>query len=92
MNILEIEILFHYRCTPRDYRDGDFSAPAVERVIEEFLADDMLKPATGPHSTRKYELTDRAEFYIDTLQSIPLPKPMWVIPGFNISQVPVEGV
>lgn len=73
MTPLAIEILLHYNSSPVDYRGGDFSAPAVREIIDSFRGElDMLKTC-HQFCGRTYKLTDKAEFYIEYLLSIPLP-------------------
>ena len=72
MTPLAIEILFHYHTRAVDYRDGDFSAPAVESTIKYFLENDLLKFPVKD-STVKYETTERAKVYLEAICSLPLP-------------------
>ena len=82
MTPLEIEILLHYYTRAVDYRDGDFTAPAVRQALDSFYELGMLRHATrksdsGPLS---YEVTERAEAYIQALCALPLPVQKWVMP------------
>lgn len=79
MTPLELEILLHYYCKARDYRDGDFSFPAVREAIESFVRYEKLLVST-PCSDSAYVITDRGKFYVDHLLNQPLPKQVWVIP------------
>jgi len=84
MTPLQIEILFHYRCSPYDYRDGDLSAPAVRDAINGFLDSEVLVHegfSLGYHENGKlaarYRLTSRGRAFVDYLQMIPLPTASW---------------
>lgn len=48
MTPLQIEIVLHYYVRPTDYRDGDFTAPAVSQALDHFKRAGVLKDATGP--------------------------------------------
>ena len=73
MTPLEIEIVLHYYCRPYDYRDGDFSAPAVREAIDRMVSDEMLE-ADAP-AFRAYQLAARGRAYVDALMALPLPAP-----------------
>lgn len=80
MTPLEIEILMHYLWSTVDYRNGDFSAPAVRAAIDRFSKiDGMLKIDDSKRVT--YVLTDRARAYLEAVQAVPLPVCVWVIPA-----------
>ena len=79
MTPLQIEILSHYHCCTTDYRDGDFSAPAVRGAIDAFRDEYGLLEADGG-SRRTYRTTERAEAYLAHLMSVPLPVAVWTIP------------
>jgi hypothetical protein len=83
MSPLEIEILLHYYCLPTDYRDGDFSAPAVKNAIERFRDElNLLEPTQSmdvyhdPH----YRITERGRVFVEALCNMPLPVKQWVMP------------
>jgi hypothetical protein len=79
---LHIEILLHYRGRADDFRDGDFSAPAVRDAINDFKGELgllELEPA-GSDFARTYRLTERGEVYVAALCALPLPTQRWVIP------------
>lgn len=85
MSPLEIEILFWFNIRCCDYRDGDFSAPAVREAIDRFRDDLGLLEVIAPETRNKgddrtYRCTDRARFYLDAIQAIPLPVARWEIP------------
>lgn len=88
MTLLEIEILAHYYSRAGDYRDGDFSAPAVREAIDRFREDAGLLRYTTDEEQKlmyaaarsTYSVTDRGRRYIEVLQSVPLPIQIWVMP------------
>lgn len=79
MSPLEIEILLWYFARCSDFRDGDFSAPAVRGAIDTFRdVDKLIEPiASGIAS---YQLTERGKAYVNALLAIPLPVCRWEIP------------
>ncbi len=79
MTPIEIEILLHYRYRPSDFRDGDFSAPAVRNAIERFLTLGLLEP--WAEEDRSYRLGSRGEAYVNALCAMPLPVRQWVANG-----------
>lgn len=82
MSPLQIEILLHYYCSPGDYRDGDFSAPAVRETIDNFRGvDEMLRGCES--GSRTYRLTDRGLAYVDALMRLPLPRKVWAMPSLD---------
>lgn len=85
MSPLQIEILLWYYARANDYRDGDFSAPAVREAVDDFRgAAGMLAPTndlpSGQVALRAYRLTDRGQAYVDALMAMPLPVCRWEIP------------
>jgi len=78
MTPLQIDILLHYRCRGVDYREGDFSAPAVRDAIDEFLEFSGMLQESMDDGDKKYELSDRGEFYVSALCDMPLP--VWAMP------------
>lgn len=76
---LEIEILLWYYTRANDYRDGDFSAPAVRETIDRFRGEDgLIAPTVAPTNgeqkvERAYRLTDRGQAYVNALMALPLP-------------------
>ena len=81
MTPLEIEILLHYYCTRSDYRNGDFSAPAVRDAIDAFNGDlSLLCREETLQPERTYKVTERGEAYIKFLCALPLPVCVWMIP------------
>jgi len=79
MTPLKIEMLLWYYSRVEDYREGDFSAPAVREAIDSFLADGLLMLSDAVPRTRSYCLTDRGEAYVKHLMAIPLPVAVWVV-------------
>lgn len=83
MTPLELSILIHYKGHASDFRDGDFSAPAVREAIDKFLEDDLLKQYVQ-QSAQRYHLTERGHFFVDELCKVPLPfliwNKVWVMP------------
>lgn len=84
MSPLQIEILLWYRARMVDYREGDFSAPAVRAAIDDFRDRSELL-AKNPHAGeggdfRTYRLTDRGDAFVDAILSLPLPVCRWEIP------------
>ncbi len=75
MSPLEVSILIHYHCFPGDFRDGDFSAPAVREAIDYFVAQGMLRTPT--HRRTYYEATDGCSMYVKQICSVPLPSLKW---------------
>lgn len=86
MSPLEISILLHYSWSTRDYREGDFGAPAVREAIDRFYkVDELLKPT--PEALRgtwgAYVITDRGRAFIKALTDMPLPVCVWTIPSHS---------
>jgi hypothetical protein len=78
MSPLEIQILLHYYACADDFRDGDFSAPAVRGAIDRFLANDYLRYVSPIHK-RCYELTNKGYVYVTALLEVPEPASHWVV-------------
>ena len=81
MTPLEVEILLHYRCSGRDYREGDFEAPAVREAIDYFRNRTGMLETECNGLGRNYQLTEKGRFYVDAICSIPLPEAQWIIPN-----------
>lgn len=84
MTPLQIEILLRYNSSGTEYRDGDFSAPAVRQAIDDFgdrLG--MLAPSrsTDIRTLNSYVLTPRGQAFIDHICALPLPECVWTIPA-----------
>lgn len=80
MSPLEINILLHYHCSSVDYRDGDFSAPAVRDSIDAFKGDLGLLEPDNSEWQRTYKLTPKAAAWIEAICNLPLPVCTWTIP------------
>lgn len=80
MRPIEIEILIHYYTRADDYREGDFSAPAIREIIDSFSAgpDSLIERST--HRGQCYTVSDRGRVYVEALMAVPLPVRAWVIP------------
>lgn len=76
MSPLGIEMMLHYHCTPGDYRDGDFSAPAVRELIDWMKDENLIEFKDGGG----YKATDRLHAYVYKLCTIGLPDLKWVYP------------
>lgn len=85
MTPLQIEILFWYHVRRVDYREGDFSAPAVRAAIDQFRDEtgllEVMEPDLSPGDSRTYRTTDKARAYLEALQAMPLPVCRWEIPA-----------
>lgn len=79
MTPLQISIALHYHYSPVDFRDGDFSAPAVKEALNYFVANEMLN--FDYNAKQVYSATPRLDAYIEKLCSINLPKLMWTYEG-----------
>ena len=88
MTLLEIDFVLHVYTTPTNYRDGDYSAPAVRETIDRFLKEGVIRPhekrpdidASAKYD-RYFEITERGEAYVAMLKSVPLPICKWVMPS-----------
>lgn len=88
MTLLEIEILSHYYCRSGDYREGDYSAPAVREAIDRFRDVEGLLRNTTPEEQRRqpwgkgacYALTERGRVFVEAIQQVPLPVQVWIMP------------
>jgi len=82
MTPLGLEILLWYRIRATDYREGDFSAPAVLDTINYFRDNVGLLIPTPSRTGNcvSYCLTGRANIYLDHILSVPLPECVWIIP------------
>lgn len=86
MTLLEIQMLIHYHCVTTDFRDGDFTAPAVRDAIDSFRDDlGLLEsiPEEEHDGTMKelpmYRITERGTVFVEALKELPLPKQIWVM-------------
>lgn len=86
MTPLQIEILLHYWYRTNQYRDGDFSAPAVKEALEMFVRHDILTTSVISQVERKpkYEADREAlQAYITALTNVPLPRRTWIVPEID---------
>lgn len=84
MTPLQIQILLHYYCSPTDFRDGDFTAPAVHEAIEDFEESGFLRLSDPSDQLGSILVsTDKNAAFINALCSIPEPIQKWVIPVAN---------
>jgi hypothetical protein len=74
---LYIEIGLHYYARTTDFRNGDFSAPAVRDAVKSFVEYGMLKPADGTGT--KYEATEALNVWVRALCAVNWPVQRWVI-------------
>jgi len=77
---LGIGIILHYYAIARDYRDGDFSAPAVKDMINRLLEDDILEPIPLEENEfiLTYRITERGRAYVNKILSLEYPVQVWV--------------
>lgn len=73
MSPLEIEILLHYHYTYRDFRDGDFSALAVQAALQKFVNEDLLVSCPVVKGQESYRITERGIAHVRALCDLPLP-------------------
>jgi hypothetical protein len=79
MTPLEIQIALTYHATANDFRDGDFTAPAVRDTIDRFVKIGFLKlnTKTNPDVHTIYVPTKMLHAYCHKLTTIGLPKQVW---------------
>lgn len=70
---LTLEIILHYYAHARDYREGDFSAPAVREVVDCLISEGMLDNDADPEHPSRFRITEKGRFYIDFLRAVPFP-------------------
>ncbi len=75
MSPLQVEILLWYSCRAIDFRNGDFSAPAVREAIDEFLIARLLRPSAPceDHGCMQYVLANRGRAHVDAILQLALP-------------------
>lgn len=75
MTPLKIEMMLHYYTSATDYRDGDFSAPAVREAINWFRDEAGMLAANDPKAGKDtaYSITEKGKFYVEYICSVPLP-------------------
>lgn len=81
MTPLQIDILLHYHCSGCDYREGDYSAPAVREAIDWMRAESQLIENDNESARRCYKLSERGQVYVNALMAVPLPVQVWVMPA-----------
>lgn len=76
---LEVEILIHYYCSNKDFRNID--APAVDSAILGFVELGLLKRIDNRHlGDPRYEGNNNAlKVYVDAICSVPLPELKWTV-------------
>ena len=89
MTPLQLEILLHYYACANDFRDGDFSAPAVREAIDRFKDGEMLTIDDGK-GVATYMLTERGRVYVEAVLAVPLPERRWVMPAMAHGYVSVN--
>ena len=80
MSPLKIEIILWYHVRKGDYRDGDFSAPAVRGALDEFIGAGLLRPRNhldDVHKEGSYVLTEGGTLLVHRLCSTPWPQLKW---------------
>ncbi len=75
-----LQIIIHYCVMACDFRDGDFSAPAVMEVLNGLESEGMIEKAPKNSKGQKYIGTTKARFYLDFLLKIPFPENAFKIP------------
>jgi hypothetical protein len=75
---LKISILLHYYCSPSDFRDGDFDAPAVREAIDDFLAAGLLE--RSEELGVNYRATEATRIFVEAVCALPAPMLRWVMP------------
>lgn len=73
---IAVEIMLHYYYSAADYRNGDFSAPAVRQFID-MWRDLGLLEASAPNN---YEITEGGRLYVEAICNVPVPVRKWVTP------------
>lgn len=77
---LRVEILLWYYSRVGDYREGDFSAPAVRVAITQFVDGGLLRPRDASLDKTKqgsYVLTEGGELMVNRILSTPFPELKW---------------
>lgn len=83
MSPLEVEMLLWYYSRVTDYRDGDFSAPAVRGALEDFKGMGLIATRAQPtldepkRTPRTYDLTDGGKLLVNRICSTPFPELKW---------------
>lgn len=74
-----LQIVLHYAIHFTDFRDGDFSAPAVRDLLNWLHQEGVIDPML-PNSHIKYVITDKGRAYVEFLIQMPFPVAKWVMP------------
>lgn len=89
MTPLALSILLHYYVGGGDdFRQGDFTAPAVRDTINVHLYERLLENNSQGDDDRIYRLSERGRVFIDYLLAQPLPVQVWQMPA----GVPVDAL
>lgn len=82
MTPLKLSMLICYATTRSDYRNGDFSAPAVREAIEYFKEKGFLRLTEPGDSWQTiYTGTEKAEVFVNALCAVPEPIQQWIVPA-----------
>ncbi len=79
MTVFEIEIMLNYFYSTCDYRNGDFSEPAVAESLNWLCEVGMLKQNVPCNDYVHYSITEKGGFYVLFLQKVPLPETCYEI-------------
>jgi hypothetical protein len=77
MTPLELTMALHYYYSTTDFRDGDFSAPAVRDAIEKFKKDNLITANSDNSKDSIYVATERLDVFVEKLCETPLPQLSW---------------
>ncbi len=81
MTPLHIDIMLHYNIGDSDYRDGDFSAPAVREFVQDLITYDLLERFPQDEDCKfKCGITEKGRAWINGLCQTPMPVQKWVMP------------
>lgn len=82
MTPFELSILIHYHVSPTDFRDGDFQAPALREVIDNFAKSGFLRLSMNDETASSiYRATEKTNVFVEALCAVPEPVQQWIIPG-----------
>jgi hypothetical protein len=74
---LYIEIGLHYATKADDYRDGDFTAPAVREALLDFVSRGLL--IANPKLNVSYGATEGLRVWVEALCAVEFPEQRWVV-------------
>jgi hypothetical protein len=82
MSPIRLEVALHYYYNPTDFRNGDFSAPAVREAIDDFLRWEVLRENESHPIGREsvYVIGERGRAFVEALCAVRLPVKKWVMP------------